>query len=103
MSNDLTLEKLEIAKRVSAVETKLDVLIAEINADKTNRNDFRNRIERDFEDFRHVLIGNGQPGIVGKVAKLMDYHDSKQKHIAALWVASIGAFIKIFWDSLHGK
>ncbi len=108
--NDLTLEKLEIAKRVSAIETKLDVLIAEINADSKNRTDFRNRIETYIDNLRHIVIGNGKPGLVGEIARvskdvngLIEREDRKQKHIAGLWLASIGAFIKIAWDNFHGK
>lgn len=89
MSDGLTLEKLEIADRLTKLETKFDIFIK-----ATTENN---------EKLNHIIIGNGEKGIAEKVRNLEESEKKRKDYLNATWVAIIGLACKSIWDWMTGK
>lgn len=86
MNDSLTLEKAKIVERLTALETKFDILIeqAQDNNNKLN----------------HIIIGNGSQGLVDKVRNLETAQNKRNAYSKAAWLAIIGLACKSVWDSI---
>ena len=96
MSDGLTLEKAKVVERLTAVETKVDVLIAEIHLKN-------NSLRENVEKLNHIIIGNGEKGLSEKVRNLEESEAKRQNYSKAAWLAIIGLACKSVWDSVIGK
>lgn len=89
MSDGLTLEKAEVVERLTALETKFDIYI-----EQTQKNN---------EKLNHIILGNGQQGLVDKVRNLEDEEKKRKDYLKVTWVAIIGIACKSIWDTISGK
>lgn len=96
MSDGLTLEKAKVVERLNAVETKLDVLIAELHIKNNN-------IRENVEKLNHIIIGNGEKGLSEKVRNLEEAEAKRKDYLKVTWVAIIGLACKSVWDMMTGK
>lgn len=96
MSDGLTLEKAKVVERLTALETKVDVLIAELHI---KNNHYRENVEK----LNHIIIGNGEKGLSEKVRNLEESEAKRQNYSKAAWLAIIGLACKSVWDSVIGK
>lgn len=96
MSDGLTLEKAKVVERLTALETKVDVLIAEIHLKN-------NSLRENVEKLNHIIIGNGEKGLSEKVRNLEESEAKRQNYSKAAWLAIIGLACKSVWDSVIGK
>lgn len=84
MSDGLTLEKAKVVERLTALETKIDIYIEQIQANN--------------EKLNHIVLGNGQQGLVDKVRNLESTENKRKDYLKATWVAIIGLACKSVWD-----
>lgn len=96
MSDGLTLEKAKVVERLSELElsnarmeTKFDIVIQQIQENNTKLN--------------HIIIGNGEQGIVDKVRTLESAQEKRTNYSKAAWLAIIGLACKSVWDTIVGK
>lgn len=89
MPDGLTLEKAKVVERLTALETKFDIYIKQVQDNN--------------EKLNHILIGNGSQGLVDKVRNLQDSENKKKNYFNAAWIAIIGLACKSFWDTITGK
>ena len=80
MSEEFTLEKLQIHDRLSAVESKMDILIPEI--------------QKNSEIMNKILLGNGSPetGLVFRITSMEEQKKVRDKQMQGVF-ASIGAIL----------
>jgi hypothetical protein len=96
VSDGLTLEKAKVVERLSEVEIKLDVLIAELHIKNNN-------VRENVSKLNHIIIGNGERGLAEKVRILEDTESKRKDYLKATWIAIIGLASKSIWDLLTGK
>lgn len=89
MSDGLTLEKARVVERLTILETKFDILSKNLNENN--------------EKLNHIIIGNGQKGLVEKVRNLEESEIKRKDYTKVVWVAIIGLAVKSVWDSITGK
>lgn len=96
MSDGLTLEKAKVVERLNAVETKLDVLIAELHIKNNN-------VRENIEKLNHIIIGNGEKGLTEKVRNLEDIETKRRDYSKAIWGSIVVLASKSVWDWWTGK
>lgn len=89
MSDGLYLEKMKIAERLTTLETKFVIYIEQTQENNTKLN--------------HIILGNGEQGLVDKVRNLEKTHNKLGKYTNAAWLAVIGLACKSLWDTIVGK
>ena len=89
MSDGLTLEKAKVVERLTALETKFDIIIEQLQENNTKLN--------------HIIIGNGEQGIVDKVRNLETAQNKRSGYSKAAWMAIIGLACKSVWDTMLGN
>lgn len=89
MSDGLTLEKAKVVERLTKLETKFDILIQ--------------KSEENNEKLNHIIIGNGQKGLVERVRNLEESEIKRKDYTKVVWVAIISLAVKSVWDSITGK
>ncbi len=89
MSDGLTLEKAKVVERLNTLETKFDIYIKQVQDNN--------------EKLNHIIIGNGQQGLVDKVRNLEDEEKKRKDYLKVTWVAIIGLACKSVWEMIGGK
>lgn len=84
MSESLTLEKIKIAERLSALETTLKIFI-----EKTDKNS---------DKMNHIILGNGSPGLIDRVRVLETSEDGRRIYVKAAALTIVGLVVKNVWD-----
>ena len=113
MSGDsLSLEKLEISKRLSGVESRLssvELAVAVTNEHMAALIEQRNRCElfcqKMIEKHNDVLYGNSHDGIIAKVKSLEDSNMTRNRILAAILTICGGIGLKDLWELVkhHGN
>lgn len=91
MSDGLTLEKMKVVERLNSLESKFDVLIAELKIKNEN-------MESNVDKLNHIILGNGQKGIAERVRNLEDSENKRQKVVSVFGASIIGLIAKQVWD-----
>jgi hypothetical protein len=89
VSDGLTLEKAKVVERLNTLETKFDIYIKQVQDNN--------------EKLNHIIIGNGQQGLVDKVRNLEDEEKKRKDYLKVTWVAIIGLACKSVWEMIGGK
>lgn len=97
-SNPLTLEKLEIHKRLASLEAKFEIIIELKKGEREASTTMCNRLEEHIERLDHLLIGNGTPGALGRILKIEDHIEASKQNGKIAKTALAGVIIKFFWD-----
>ena len=92
MSDDLTLEKLEISKRLSQVETNLATMSTKLDVHAV-------QILALVQRHEELLHGsNGNKGIVTRLDRVEQFKSGMEKHLLGLWTAVVGGVVKLVVD-----
>lgn len=94
---DFTLEKLKVAERLAALEKTIDILIERLEQQREYDLEGMKAMKDNIEKLNKIVIGNGTPGLVGKVDSL----EKARAHIIALYTVSLGVILKFLFDSVH--
>ena len=87
MSDDLTLEKLEISKRLSSVE----ITIAKLETS-------HDHVKCKVDEIHSALVGNnGSCGLIKSVDRLDQTVRGWKDSVKLVWVSIIGLVLKSFW------
>lgn len=92
--NDLTLEKLEVVKRLSAVESKLDVYLEKMhNHDEKDEKMFL-AIKDNIDTLNKLMIGDGtRKGVIERINNI----EGVFNHVKAIWLAMIGFLVEFLF------
>lgn len=91
--NELTLEKLRVAERLSALETSLQ-------SDHAARVEFRDELRKTLACINTTLRGNGGTGLLTRVGLLEQTEETRRWSLRALWGAVLMMGIKVIFDVL---
>jgi hypothetical protein len=95
---DLTFEKLEINKRLMAVETNVALLTLAIGELKNSKNEVHTHILEQLKSLTHKLYGEGaDEGIIIKVNDLWKESQSRTKHLMVVYTILAGMLIHTVW------
>jgi hypothetical protein len=95
MSDDLTLEKLEISKKIGTLEVAVGSLTENIKISHTT---MQNLLEKHNDSL--YGDGNGKVGMNVRVDRLEQIEDNRKWHLRALWGSIVAAVLKILHLSL---
>lgn len=98
MAESLTLEKMEVAKRLANLETSVALMIQEMKMVNQSNLEMIKSNRDNISKLSKIVIGNGEPGLVGYVNDLLGL----KKHIIAFWTMAVGAVVKYIMD-MAGK
>ena len=91
MDKEFTLEKQKIAERLASLET------AQRDFIKTHETEGK-RLCENIEKLNQIILGNGRPGVVGRLGLIEDKHKEHQQNGRIAKVAFFGVAAKYFWD-----
>lgn len=105
MSDDLSLEKLKIAERLSALEISFKEDLVEKRMVREKLTEAILTLTTTTKKLDEILRGDGEnnTGVVSRLRSLEDAEKKRASHINVVWASIIGLACKSIWDWLHGK
>lgn len=92
MDEQFTLEKMEVNKRLSLLETSHAVVVNKLDT----VHDCVDRIEK-------MMVGNGDRGLLMKVDRLEQLEKSRTRHFFAIWAGFIAIACKAIIDFIQWR
>lgn len=101
-NTDLTLEKLEVVKRLSALETKTDLLLARLESHADSDTRLFKVITENLEKLNTITIGDGDKiGVLEEIRGMKEIEKNRRGHIKVFYVAIVGGFCDFIYRNIQ--